>query len=125
MGWRPFLMSTVVSLLKRAAKSARRSAALALIQYKGGQTDYTTVVSAEQNQLAVETRWLLTRQCGAGIIAVYRRWRRLADSRGHDVISDEVKAEMARRTDWDACWSPNATYRHRVGQGGNPDKDGK
>ena len=98
----------VVSLLKRAATSARRSAALALVQYKGGQTDYTTVVSAEQNQLAVEDS-LASNQgnVALGIIAVYRAlgggWQ---IREGRDVISDEVKAEMARRTDWGRLLEP-------------------
>jgi len=92
----------VVTLLERAAKSARRSTALALIQYKGGQTDYTTVVSAEQNQLSVEDS-LASNQgdVSLGIISVYRAlgggWQ---IREGRDVISDEVKAEMARRADW-------------------------
>ncbi len=98
----------VVEMLKRAATSARRSTDLALIQYKGGQTDYTTVVSAEQNQLAVEDS-LASNQgnVALGIISVYRAlgggWQIRG---GHDVISDEVKAEMARRTDWGRMLEP-------------------
>jgi NodT family efflux transporter outer membrane factor (OMF) lipoprotein len=98
----------VVSLLQRAAKAARRSAALALIQYKGGQTDYTTVVSAEQNQLAVEDS-LASNQgnVALGIISVYRAlgggWQ---IREGRDVISSEVKAEMSRRTDWGRLLEP-------------------
>ena len=86
----------------------RRSTDLALIQYKGGQTDYTTVVSAEQNQLAVEDS-LASNQgnVALGIISVYRAlgggWQ---IREGHDVISDEVKAEMARRTDWGRMLEP-------------------
>ena len=98
----------VVTLLKRAATAARHSAALALIQYKGGQTDYTTVVSAEQNQLAVEDSLVSSQgNVALGIISVYRAlgggWQVRT---GHDVISDEVKAEMARRTDWSRMLEP-------------------
>ena len=113
----------VVAMLERAATAARRSTALALIQYKGGQTDYTTVVSAEQNQLAVEDS-LASNQgnVALGIISVYRAlgggWQ---IREGHDVISDEVKAEMARRTDWGRLLEPG---RHlpasRVGKGRHP-----
>jgi NodT family efflux transporter outer membrane factor (OMF) lipoprotein len=98
----------VVTLLERAATAARRSTALALIQYKGGQTDYTTVVSAEQNQLAVEDS-LASNQgdVALGIISVYRAlgggWQ---IREGHDVLLDEVKAEMARRTDWGRLLEP-------------------
>lgn len=104
-----------VTLLMQAATSARRSTDLALIQYKGGQTDYTTVVSAEQNQLAVEDS-LASNQgnVALGIIAVYRAlgggWQ---IREGHDVISDEVKAEMARRTDWGRLLEPG----HHLPQG--------
>jgi NodT family efflux transporter outer membrane factor (OMF) lipoprotein len=98
----------IVASLERAATAARRSTALAIIQYKGGQTDYTTVVSAEQNQLSVEDS-LASNQGNVvlGIISVYRAlgggWQ---VREGHDVIPDEVKAEMARRTDWGRLLEP-------------------
>jgi NodT family efflux transporter outer membrane factor (OMF) lipoprotein len=96
------------ALLDRAAGAARRSTELAIIQYKGGQTDYTTVVSAEQNQLAVEDSLASTQgNVVLGIISVYRAlgggWQIRED---HDVLSDEVKAEMARRTDWGRLLEP-------------------
>jgi NodT family efflux transporter outer membrane factor (OMF) lipoprotein len=92
----------VVTRLTEAAAAARRSTDLAMIQYKGGQTDYTTVLSAEQAQLAVEDA-LASARGGVvqGIVSVYRAlgggWQ---IREGHDVVSDEVKAEMSRRTDW-------------------------
>lgn len=95
-------------LLDRAAVAARRSTELAMIQYKGGQTDYTTVVNAEQSQLAVENSLASTQgNVVLGIISVYRAlgggWQIRG---GQDVISDEVKAEMARRTDWGRLLEP-------------------
>jgi outer membrane protein TolC len=97
------------ALLERAAAASRRSTELAMIQYKGGQTDYTTVVSAEQNQLAVEDSLASTQgNVVLGIISVYRAlgggWQ---IREGHDVVSDEVKAEMARRTDWGRMLEPS------------------
>ena len=97
-----------VTVLSRAAAAAGRSAELALIQYKGGQTDYTTVVSAQQNELAVEDSLASTRgNVVLGIVAVYRAlgggWQL---RHGHDVISDDVKAEMARRTNWGRMLEP-------------------
>ena len=109
----------VVKMLERAAKSAHHSTDLALIQYKGGQTDYTTVVSAEQNQLSVEDS-LASNQgnVALGIISVYRAlgggWQIRA---GHDVISDEVKAEMSRRTDWGRLLEPERHLPHNAGAG--------
>ena len=104
----------VVTSLVRAAAAARKSTELAIIQYKGGQTDYTTVVSAEQNQLAVEDS-LASNQgnVALGLVAVYRAlgggWQ---IREGRDVISDQVKAEMARRTDWGRLLEPE---RHLPG----------
>jgi len=96
------------TVLGKAAAAARRSTELAIIQYKGGQTDYTTVVSAQQNELAVEDSLASTRGgVVLGLISVYRAlgggWQLRND---HDVISDEVKAEMARRTNWGRLLEP-------------------
>ena len=99
----------VVARLTEAAAAARRSTDLAVLQYKSGQTDYTTVLSAEQAQLTVEDA-LASAQGGVvqGIIAVYRAlgggWQ---IREGHDVVSDKVKAEMARRTDWGRLLEPS------------------
>ncbi len=97
------------AVLDKAAASARRSAQLAMIQYKGGQTDYTTVVSAEQSQLAVEDT-LATAQ-GNVVLAIISVYRALGGGwqirEGHDVVPDEVKAEMARRTDWGRLLEPS------------------
>jgi NodT family efflux transporter outer membrane factor (OMF) lipoprotein len=95
--------------LEKAAAAARRSTELALIQYKAGQTDYTTVLTAEQGQLSVEDSLASTQgNVVLGIISVYRAlgggWELRA---GHDVISDEVKAEMARRTNWGRLLEPS------------------
>ena len=85
-----------------------------MIQYKGGQTDYTTVVSAEQNQLSVEDSLASTQgNVVLGIIAVYRAlgggWQ---IREGRDVVSDEVKAEMARRTNWGRLLEPARHLPH-------------
>ncbi len=99
----------VVARLTEAATAARRSTDLAIIQYKSGQTDYTTVLSAEQEQLAVEDA-LASARGGVvqGVISVYRAlgggWQ---IREGHDVVSDEVKAEMSRRTDWGRMLEPS------------------
>jgi NodT family efflux transporter outer membrane factor (OMF) lipoprotein len=98
-----------VLLLTKAATAAGRSTDLALTQYKGGQTDYTTVLSAQQAQLAVEDALAGAQgNVTLGIISVYRAlgggWQ---IREGHDVVSDEVKAEMARRTDWGKMLEPS------------------
>jgi xanthine dehydrogenase molybdopterin-binding subunit B len=116
----------MVASLQRGATAARRSTALALIQYKGGQTDYTTVVSAEQNELAVEDS-LASNQGNVvlGLISVYRAlgggWE-IRD--GHDVISDEVKAEMTRRTNWGRLLEPerHLPQARAAGNGTQPER---
>jgi NodT family efflux transporter outer membrane factor (OMF) lipoprotein len=98
-----------VGLLGKAATAARRSTDLAMIQYKGGQTDYTTVLTAEQAQLAVENSLAIAQgNVVLGVISVYRAlgggWELRQD---RDIISAEVKAEMARRTDWGRMLEPS------------------
>ncbi|HEY5913560.1 MAG TPA: efflux transporter outer membrane subunit [Verrucomicrobiae bacterium] len=97
-----------VALLTQAANAARRSTELAMIQYKGGQADYTTVLTAEQAQLAVEDA-LATAQGNVvqGLVGIYRALGGGWELReGGDLISEEVKAEMARRTNWGKLLEP-------------------
>ncbi len=97
-----FTAQEALANLRAAAAAAVRSTQLSLLQYKAGETNYTTVLSSEQSQLAIEDSAASTQGSVAlGLIGVYRAlgggWE-LGD--GHDVVSDEVKAEMARRTNW-------------------------
>jgi len=96
------------SNLTAAATAARRSSALSMIQYKSGEADYTTVISAEQSQLSVEDSLASSQGLVAqGLISVYRAlgggWELRAD---RDVVSEKVKAEMARRTNWGDMLEP-------------------
>ncbi len=95
--------------LTQAADSAHRSTDLAMIQYKGGQTDYTTVLTAEQQELSVENAVASTKgNVALGLIAVYRALGGGWEVRGeNDVVSDQVKAEMAQRTDWGKMLEPS------------------
>jgi len=88
--------------LNAAAIAARRSAQLALIQYKAGEADYTTVLTAEQSQLSVEDSVASSQgSLALGWIALYRALGGGWELReGRDVVSDEIKAAMARRTNW-------------------------
>lgn len=95
--------------LTAAATAARRSSDLSLIQYKGGESDYTTVLSAAQSQLSVEDAVVSSQgNVVLGLIAIYRAlgggWELRA---GRDIVSDEVKAEMARRTHWGRLLEPD------------------
>ncbi len=88
--------------LQKASTSATRATYLSLLQYKAGETLYTTVVTAEQTQLAIQDSLASMKgNVALGLIAVYRALGGGWELRGdRDVVSDAVKAEMARRTSW-------------------------
>ena len=88
--------------LDAAAKAAVRSTQLSLLQYKAGETTYTTVITSEQSQLTIEDSVASTKgNVALGLISVYRALGGGWELRGdRDVVSDEVKAEMERRTNW-------------------------
>ena len=94
--------------LTTAATAARRSTELSLIQYKGGEADYTTVLSTEQAQLSVEDSVASSQgNVALGLISIYRALGGGWEVRnGRDVISDEVKAEMGQRTNWGKMLKP-------------------
>ncbi len=98
-----------VILLQRAAEAARRSTELAMIQYQEGETDFTTVLASQQSQLAVEDSLASTQgEVVQAIISVYRALGGGWELReGQDVISEEVKLQMARRTDWGKLLEPD------------------
>ncbi len=94
--------------LSTAATAARRSTELSLNQYRAGEADYTTMLSTEQAQLSVEDSVATSQgNVALGLISIYRAlgggWEMRA---GRDVISDEVKAEMGRRTNWGKMLKP-------------------
>ncbi|MFI0348672.1 MAG: efflux transporter outer membrane subunit [Chthoniobacterales bacterium] len=88
--------------LAEAVKAAKQSTKLALVRYKEGQADYTTVLTAQQQQLSVENSYVCA-EAGAvlGIVSTYRALGGGWELRnGRDVISDDVKKQMADRTNW-------------------------
>ena len=88
--------------LETAAATAARTTQLSILQYKAGETDYTTVLTSEQSELTIEDSVASTRgNVALGLISVYRALGGGWELRGdRDVVSDEVKAEMDRRTNW-------------------------
>ncbi len=97
-----------VVLLTKAVVAARRSLELALIQYREGATDFTTVLTALQALLGQED--LLAESLGdvpLGLIAVYRALGGGWEIReGKAFISTEVRQEMESRTDWGGLLTP-------------------
>ena len=100
----------VTASLTTAVAAAKRSAELALIQYREGQTDYTTVLTAQQTLLSQEDQ-LATAQGSIpqGLIALYRAFGGGWTLRlGHEFISPEIREAMARRTNWGGLLQPGA-----------------
>jgi hypothetical protein len=99
---------TSTAVLADAVKSANLSTSLALARYKAGQTDYTTVLSAEQALLSVELSDTCAQNTAAlGAVNTYRSlgggWQ---IRNGGDVISEAVKKQMAERTNWGRMLTP-------------------
>ena len=97
-----------LSKLTAAAAAAQRSTELSLLQYRSGETNYTTVLSTQQAQLSVDDSVASSRGSVAlGLISIYRALGGGWELRqGGDVISDEVKTEMGRRTNWGRMLKP-------------------
>jgi NodT family efflux transporter outer membrane factor (OMF) lipoprotein len=90
--------------LNRANHAAVETLKLALIRYREGETDFTPVLNAEQQQLRVQSSLInATGDIPQALVSLYRSlgggWE---IRRGHDVIPEQVKRAMASRTNWGA-----------------------
>lgn len=88
--------------LTKANTSATKSLQLALIRYKEGETDFTPVLNAEQQQLSVQTSLVNAQgDIPQALVALYRALGGGWEIRGgNDVVSQQIKTEMAARTNW-------------------------
>jgi NodT family efflux transporter outer membrane factor (OMF) lipoprotein len=91
-----------VILLMEAVAAARRSVDLAVIEYREGATDYTTVLTAEQNLLEQQDQLAVTQGSVAqGLISLYRAlgggWQNRADK---ELVPADIREAMAKRTNW-------------------------
>jgi NodT family efflux transporter outer membrane factor (OMF) lipoprotein len=100
-------------LLERAASAAQRSQELAILQYREGITDFTTVLTAEQNLLQQQDALAVSRgDIPAGLIRTYRALGGGWEIReGQEVVPSEVREAMAKRTDWGALLAPGSIQR--------------
>jgi outer membrane protein TolC len=91
-----------------AADAAKKSLDLAMIQYTEGMTDFTTVLTAQQNLLRYQNN--LADSQGAvpqGLIAIYRSLGGGWEIReGHEFIPAEIRETMEKRTDWGRLLTP-------------------
>lgn len=88
--------------LIKANRAAMQTLKLSMIRYKEGEIDFTPVLYAEQQQLRVQSSLINAEgDIPEAFVALYRSlgggWE---IRRGNDVIPDNVKKEMACRTNW-------------------------
>jgi len=107
-----FLRSQVrAQLLAESVDAARRSLDLAVLQYREGITDFTTVLTAQQSLLSEQDSLASTLgDIATNLVGVYRAlgggW---VLREGQDFIPEAVKAEMAKRTNWGRLLTPAST----------------
>lgn len=88
--------------LVKANQSALQSTKIVLIRYKEGESNYTTVLDVERQELRVQTSLTNARgETAQSIVALYRAlgggWQIRG---GNDIVSKETKDDMANRTNW-------------------------
>jgi NodT family efflux transporter outer membrane factor (OMF) lipoprotein len=96
--------------LAESVDAARRSFDLAVLQYQGGTTDFTTVLTAQQALLSEQDSLASTLgDISRGLVGIYRAlgggWQL---REGQDFVPEAVKAEMAQRTNWGRLLMPAA-----------------
>lgn len=98
-----------VSYLQTAVSSAKTSTRLSLDRYKAGQTDFTTVLTALEQQLNVENS--LVGAQGDVMLGLVLTYRSLGGGwqvrEGRDVISPEVKGRMTKPPYWGRMLEPS------------------
>ena len=93
-----------------ATGAARRSVNLATLQYRQGITDFTTVLTAEQNLLTYQDSLASTLgDISSNLVGMYRAmgggWQL---REGQDFLPGPVKEAMAKRTNWGKLLTPVA-----------------
>lgn len=96
--------------LALSTAAAQRSVDLAVLQYREGITDFTTVLTAEQTLLTQQDNLASTLgNISTNLVGMYRAlgggWQL---REGQDFLPEQVKAEMAKRTNWGRLLTPAA-----------------
>jgi NodT family efflux transporter outer membrane factor (OMF) lipoprotein len=94
--------------LAQSAAAAKRSFDLAVLQYRGGTKDFTTVLVAELALLTEQNNLALTLgSISTNLVGVYRALGGGWEIReGKDLAPSEIKEEMAKRTRWGKLLAP-------------------
>lgn len=95
--------------LSQSVDAAEGAVRIAIIQYRQGIADFTTVLTAEQNLYqAQNNRALAIGSIALGLIATYRAlgggWQ---IREGNDFIPDKTRTEMTTRTNWGTLLTPD------------------
>src|SRR5262245_2420555 len=98
-------------LLAQSVTSAKTALDIAVIQYREGITDFTTVLTAQNTVLAQQDSLASTLgNISTSLVGIYRALGGGWEIReGQDLVPPEIKAEMERRTNWGGLLAP-ATY---------------
>ena len=97
--------------LAKSVTSSRAAVSLAVLRYREGVTDFTTVLTAQQALLSQQDSLATTLgNISTSLVGVYRALGGGWEIReGDDIVPAEIKAEMRRRTNWGHLLAP-ATY---------------
>lgn len=95
--------------LRQSVMAAEGALRIALLQYREGILDFTTVLTAEQNLYQAQNNLVLaTGGIALGLITTYRAlgggWQ---IREGRDFVSPETQREMAERTNWGTLLTPD------------------
>ena len=95
--------------LRQSVGAAEGALRIALLQYREGIADFTTVLTAEQNLYQAQNNLALaTGSIALGLIKTYRAlgggWQ---IREGRDFVPTETQREMADRTNWGTLLSPD------------------
>jgi len=96
--------------LSDSTTAAMRSLELAVIQYREGITDFTTVLTAQQALLSEQDSLATTLgDISRNLVGVYRALGGGWEIReGHDFVPAEIRQTMAERTNWGRLLAPAA-----------------
>lgn len=99
--------------LRIAAGAAQRSQELAVLQYREGITDFTTVLTAEQNLLQQQDNLAVSRgDIPRGLIQTYRAMGGGWEVReGDPLVSPDIREAMQRRTNWGSLLTVGSVQR--------------
>jgi NodT family efflux transporter outer membrane factor (OMF) lipoprotein len=94
--------------LQESVTAATGAYNIAMIQYRQGIADFTTVLTAEQNLLQAQNNLALaTGSVALGLISTYRALGGGWELReGHDFVPAQTQREMANRTNWGTLLTP-------------------